>query len=118
MKRTISIIAIVLVLITVLALPCAAASPYYTYTYSINGKALLSPDAYVPDKEIDATYMGLNDAVKMRELYPDLTDEELAAKMVGLKAPTDLEVDENKNVYIVDRDNNRVVVLDPFYKIK
>ncbi len=118
MKRTISIIAIVLVLITVLALPCAAASPYYTYTYSINGKALLSPDAYVPDKEIDATYMGLNDAVKMRELYPNLTDEELAAKMVGLKAPTDLEVDENKNVYIVDRDNNRVVVLDPYYKLK
>ena len=118
MKRTISIIAIVLVLLTVLALPCAAASPYHTYTYSINGKALLSPDAYVPDKEVNAAYMGLTDAVKMRELYPNLTDEELKTKMVALKAPTDLEVDENKNVYIVDRDNNRVVVLDPYYKLK
>lgn len=118
MKKTISIIAIVLVLITVLALPAAAASPYYTYTYSINGKDLRSPDAYVPDKEIDSAYMGLTDPVKMKELYPDLSETDLAAKMVGLKVPTDLEVDENKNVYIVDRDNNRVVVLDPYYKLK
>ena len=118
MKKTISILAIVLVLITVLALPAAAASPYYTYTYSINGAALRSPDAYVPDKEINSAYMGLTDPVKMRELYPNLTDAELSAKMVALKAPTDLEVDENNNVYIVDRDNNRVVVLDPYYKLK
>jgi DNA-binding beta-propeller fold protein YncE len=38
--------------------------------------------------------------------------------MVALKTPTDLEVDENNNVYIVDRDNNRVIVLDPYYKLK
>ena len=104
MKKAISIIAIVIVLITVLALPLNAATPYYTYTYSINGKDLRSPDAYVPDKEITSDYMGLKDPVKMKELYPDLNETELAAKMVGLKAPTDLEVDENNNVYVVDRD--------------
>ena len=118
MKKAISIIAIVIVLITVLALPLSAATPYHTYTYSINGKDLRSPDAYVPDKEINAAYMGLTDSVKMKSLYPDLSDEELAKKMVALKTPTDLEVDENNNVYIVDRDNNRVIVLDPYYKLK
>ena len=118
MKKAISILAIALVLITVLALPLSAATPYHTYTYSINGKDLRSPDAYVPDKEINAAYMGLTDPVKMKSLYPDLSDEELAKKMVGLKTPTDLEVDENNNVYIVDRDNNRVIVLDPYYKLK
>ena len=118
MKKAISVIAIAIVLITVLALPLSAATPYYTYTYSINGKDLRSPDAYVPDKEITSDYMGLTDPVKMKSLYPDLNETELAAKMVALKAPTDLEVDENDNVYIVDRDNNRVIVLDPYYKLK
>lgn len=118
MKKILSIIAVMLVVITALALPVSAATSYYTYTYSINGKDLRSPDAYVPDMEINSAYMGLSDAARMRELYPDLTEDELKAKMVGIKVPTDLEVDENENVYIVDRDNNRVVVLDPYYKLK
>ena len=118
MKKAISIIAIVIVLITVLALPLSAATPYHTYTYSINGKDLRSPDAYVPDKEITSAYMGLTDSVKMKELYPELSEADLAKKMVPIKTPTDLEVDENNNVYVVDRDNNRVIVLDPYYKLK
>ena len=118
MKKAISIIAIVIVLITVLALPASAATPYYTYTYSINGKDMRSPDAYVPDKEINSAYMGITDPVRMKELYPDLSETELAAKMVALNNPTDLEVDENNNVYIVDNKNNRVIVLDPYYKLK
>ena len=118
MKKAISIIAIVIVLITVLALPLSAASPYQTYTYSISGKDLRSPDAYVPNKEITSDYMGITDPVKMRELYPNLSDEELAKKMIKIANPSDLEVDENNNVYIVDTDNNRVIVLDPYYKLK
>ena len=100
MKKTISIIAIVLVLITVLALPASAASPYYTYTYSINGKSLRSPDAYVPDKEISPEYMGLTDVDRMKAIYPDLDDVALKDKM-KIRNPEDLEVDENNNVYIV-----------------
>ena len=120
MKKAISIIAIVLVLMTVFALPASAAASYHTYTYSIDGEALRSPDAYVPSKEVDAAYMGLTDLVKMRELYPDLSEEDLIKKIEGekLKTPTDIEVDENNNVYIIDRDNNRLIVLDSYYKIK
>ena len=117
MKKAISIIAIVIVLITVLALPASAATPYYTYTYSINGKDMRSPDAYVPDKEITADYIGLKNEALIKKFYPNLTDSELNAKM-ELNNPTDLEVDENNNVYIVDNKNNRVIVLDPYYKLK
>ena len=118
MKKAISIIAIVIVAITVLALPLSAATPYQTYTYSINGKGLNSPAAYVPESEIDADYMGLTNPVKMKALYPDLSDEELAKKMVPISSPGDLEVDENNNVYMVDTNNNRVIVLDPYYRLK
>ena len=118
MKKTISIISIVIVAIMVLALPLSAATPYHTYTYSIDGKDLRSPDAYVPDQEITSAYMGLTDRSRMKALYPDLTEDELKKKMVGIKTPTDLEVDENNNVYIADKDNSRIVVLDPYYKLK
>ena len=118
MKKAISIIAVVIALITVLALPISAGTPYYTYTYSINGQALRSPDAYVPDREVNSEYMGLTDINTIRAIYPELSEEELKAKAVPIKAPKDLETDSNGNVYIVDRDNNRVVVLDSYYKLK
>ena len=97
MKKITSIICLIFLLATMLALPISAAAPYQTYTYSIEGKALYSPEAYVPASSIDSNYMGLG---------------------TPLKDPADLEVDENKNVYIADTGNNRVVVLDPYYKVK
>ena len=118
MKKVTSLICLVFVAIMVLSLPVGAATPYYTYTYSISGTDLRSPDAYVPDREVDSAYMGLTDINRMRELYPDLSEEELALKVLPLKTPTDLATDENDNVYVVDRDNSRLVVLDPYYKVK
>ena len=97
MKKITSIICLIFLLATMLALPISAAAPYQTYTYSIEGKALYSPEAYVPASSINSDYMGLG---------------------TPLKDPADIEVDENKNVYIADTGNNRVVVLDPYYKVK
>ena len=119
MKKITSILCIVFVVLMVLALPISAATPYYTYTYSIAGDALRSPDAYTPDREVNADYMGLTDINKLAQLYPGLTTTELEAKAaLKMNGLTDLQVDENDNVYIVDRDNNRVIVLDPYYKAK
>ena len=99
MKKIISIIAVVLLLATVFAVPAAAKS-YQTYTYSKDGFALNSPDAYVPEILVDSTYIG---------------KEALGA---DLKNPSDLEVDDQGNVYIADTDNNRIVVLDKYFKFK
>ena len=82
-------------MVTVLALPVGAARTYQTYTYSIDGFALQSPDAYTPIKNINYMDMGLEKE---------------------LDTPHDIEVDDKDNVYIADTNNNRIVVLDRYYK--
>ena len=72
MKKIAAIFCVLFALITVLALPVNASTPYQTYTYSIDGTALYSPDAYVPSKNIDAVYMGLNDVELLCKYHPDL----------------------------------------------
>ena len=102
----------------VLALPISASAPYQTYTYSISGTALYSPDAYTPTKTINSAYMGLTDVNVMKEHYPELSGEDLEKMAVGISNPSDIEVDDQQNVYIADTDNNRIVVLDRYYKLK
>ena len=86
-----------LALLMLLAPAAAAAAPYSTYTYSINGEILYSPDVYVPEVSVDSAYMGLANAA---------TD------------PADMVVDGQGNVYVVDRGTNRVIALDPYYKVR
>ena len=98
MKKLTKIFALAACLILVLGcLPLGAITPYSTYTYSIDGFALMSPDAYVPDRQIDSAYMGVEPAIDN---------------------PRDLVVDDNNNVYIADAANNRIVVLDRYYRLK
>ncbi len=118
MKKIKTIVCLVFVLLMVLALPVSASAPYQTYTYSITGTALHSPDAYMPAKAIDSAYMGLTDLSVMRKHYPDLNEEALAKKAVAISNPSDIEVDDEQNVYLADTDNNRIVVLDRYYKLK
>ena len=77
----------------------SAVTPYSTYTYSINGDVLESPDAYVPDAIVDSEYIGLDE--------DSLID-----------ALADVEVDDKNNVYLVETTQNRVIVLDRYYKLK
>ena len=81
----------------VAGVPVSAASMYQTYTYSIDGKALHSPDAYVAQDTIDAAKMGLD---------------------LSLLNASDIAVDEEQNVYIVDTDNSRIICLDPYYRVR
>ncbi len=118
MKKITSVIRVVVVLIMLFAIPASAAAPYQTYTYSITGTALYSPDAYMPAKSIDSTYMGLLDESTMAKFYPNLSGDALKKKTVAISSPNDLETDDEGNVYIADTDNNRIVVLDRYYKVK
>ena len=68
-----------------------------SYTYSIEGIAQASPDAYRTQDVIDSAKMGLK---------------------TPLNAPTDIETDDNGNVYIADPKNNRIIVLTEDYKFR
>lgn len=117
MKKLTSILCLMFVLVMIFALPISASAPYQTYTYSINGKALYSPDAYVPVKAVDSAFMGLSSPATIEKYYSKLTAEEQAKKKT-LSSPSDLQTDADQNVYIADTDNNRIVVLDRYYKLK
>lgn len=96
MKQFIKILSIVFALI-MLASTVASAAPYQTYTYSIDGFALYSPDAYVPEMNVDSNYMGLE---------------------TPLQKPTDMVTDKDGNVYIIDAARAELIVLDSYYKFK
>ena len=98
MKKIISIVSLIFAVLMIASIPVGAYSSYQTYTYDIEGKPLASPDAYTPlDQRIDSAVMGLS---------------------TPLNNVNDMIVDDNKNVYIADTGNNRIVVLDPFFKQK
>ena len=101
MKRSARILCaifVVVMLASCAVISSGASSAYQTYTYAIGGYALYSPDAYTPDNNIiDSAYMGLD---------------------VALKEPSDLVTDDQKNVYIADTGNNRIVCLSRYYKVK
>ncbi len=98
-KRIIAFVAC-LIMIAASIIPASAITPYSTYTYSIDGFALISPDAYVPDRIIDQS---------------NLTYD---GDPIALDGARDLFVDSEKNIYIVLSTKNQVVVTDEFFNVK
>jgi len=134
--------ALFLMMAVLMILPTAigAATPYATYTYSATGEVLTSPAAYVPDTVVDYKYIGLTaDFKDPRDLFvaPDgrvyLVDASTARVIVmdrylkflfdistflnehgvndRLANPSGVFVNE-KNIYVCDADNNRIVMFD------
>ncbi len=97
MKKLVKIICAVFAVLMVAVIPLSAAKPYQTYTYSISGTPLYSPNAYDPMLAVDNKYMGFSEE---------------------LKSVTDLEVDSNENVYVVDSKLNKVICLNKYYKVR
>jgi len=108
-KKLISVLAIVMMVVMASPLASFAAS-YSTYTYSVDGFASKSPDAYTPEIEINSTYMGL--------VTSKIVKGVVTTEGKPIDDPRDLFVDMDKNVYIADAANNRIVVLDEYYKLK
>ena len=102
MKKIAKIIILSLVLVLIFgAIASSAYVPYDTYTYSISGKQMLSPTAYSTNTAITSTDMGLSDKFGGRQL----------------SNASDIVSDEEGNIYIADTGNNRIVVLDKYYKV-
>ncbi len=103
MKKFGSIILLALVAVMIFgAVTTSASEPYKTYTYSIDGNPLASPTAYRAESVVDSVDMKLSD-------FSSDGDFDKAR---------DITTDSDANVYIADMGNNRVVVLDKYYKTK
>ena len=97
MKKNKIVTLLLLMLVMTMLLGSFAAfaeEPYQTYTYSADGYPLYSPAAYSPLRSI-----GAKDIPNVPMNFADFN------------SPSDLEVDDDGNVYIADPNNNRVVVL-------
>ena len=80
-----------------------AFDPYETYTYSIDGEPLESPSAYTASEVLNTMDIGLN------TFSPDMPKFSYAS---------DIVTDSDANVYIADKGNNRIVILDKYYSTK
>ena len=79
----------------------SAAEPYDTYTYSIDGKVVQSPHAYSSVDDFDSIDMNISKL----------------SSVAGLSATaSDIFCDDQANLYIADKGNNRIVVLNKFYE--
>ena len=96
-KKIICTFFALLMVISAGSVAVGAGSAYQTYVYDVYGEPLYSPDAYTASQTVDSRYMGLETAISN---------------------PGDMLTDEAGNVYIADTDNDRIVVLDRYYKLK
>ena len=104
MKKITKIFIVALALMMLVGtLSVFAYEPYDTYTYSIDGEQLKSPTAYRAEGVFDALAMDLSS---------------ISPENPKLSSATDIVSDENGEVYIADSGNNRIVILDKYYKAK
>ena len=103
MKKLSSILLLALVAIMLFGTVTTFASePYDTYTYSIDGDPLRSPTAYRPESVVEAIDMNIG----KYSSQPKLSNA------------TDVFSDDDANIYIADTGNNRIVLLDKYYKAR
>lgn len=89
--KIISLAFVMLLLVSSVISVSAASTPYKTYTYTMDGIVTYSPAAYVPDREIDYYAMNMD---------------------TPIGDATDLFVAPDGKLYIADKGNSRIVVLD------
>lgn len=103
MKKISKILILTLIAVMIFgAVQIAALEPYDTYTYSIDGQPLKSPKAYGADAVVDALQMGVANI----------------SSVANFNSASDIVTDNEANVYIADKGNNRIVILDKYYKAK
>lgn len=104
MKKFSKILVFALVLVMLFGtVQVFAFEPYDTYTYSIDGKPMKSPTAYRAEDVYDALKM------ELIEVSPNVPQ---------FNSASDIVTDNEANVYIADKGNNRIVILDKYYDAK
>lgn len=89
-RLTVLILSAVLIIGTAFGVSAQTTTPYQNYVYSESGTAMEGPQAYLPETEIFGQNLPCGQ----------------------FSGATDMDADENGDLYILDADNNRIVVLD------
>ncbi len=84
-------------------LPVSGYDAYDTYTYSIGGEAMKSPHAYTASDSLTYQDMKVDYANSSNSSYTE-------------RGTQDIVSDERGYIYLADKANNAIVVLDPYYK--
>ncbi|GGG53447.1 SMP-30/gluconolactonase/LRE family protein [Paenibacillus radicis (ex Gao et al. 2016)] len=87
--------ALLLAAFQLFASPLQAAAPYEGYSYSYWGTTSTTPNAYLPETVINGVEQGIG----------------------KFKEPTDLYVDDDGQLYVLDAGNGRIVVFDEQWKV-
>lgn len=97
MKRLRKLLVCLIALVILVSLPLGAKAvnniPYSTYIYNYDGEPARSPHAYVPNRVIKGSDLGIS----------------------ALSGPEDLCLDSDGNLYIADTGNGRIVVIGSDY---
>ena len=102
-NRLFKLLIIALCLVTVFgAVSASAYNAYDTYTYSIDGLSMKSPAAY-------------SASVSMNSYDIGLVNEKFGSKT--LTDAADIFADSYGNVYVADKGNNRIVVMNKYYTV-
>ena len=102
MKKLTKILVFALVLVMIFGTVYSSAyEPYDTYTYSIDGVPMKSPTAYSAEAVYDTIDMGI---------------ENLDPSKPDMNLPSGIVTDDKGNIYIADKGNDRIVVLDKYFK--
>ena len=100
MKRIAKVLILALIAVMLFGTVFSSASePYDTYTYSIDGEPLKSPAAYSAMDDFTTLDMNLG-----------------AFGAPNFSSASDIFADDEANIYIADKGNNRIVVLNKYYE--
>lgn len=94
LKRWVALFAIVIFILTSGQMVLASAIPYRSYTYNQWGDPVESPAGYEPLGLVDGDMLGVG----------------------RLNQPEDFYVTKDKQVYILDTGNNRVIITNSYFK--
>jgi NHL repeat. len=94
-RRMLIVLAAIVMLVSGAASASAASAPYESYNYNYWRDAVPSPEAYMPSRSITGENLGIGNFLEPSDMYST-----------------------NGNVYVLDRGNNRIVVMDSKWKLK
>ncbi|PWW07450.1 hypothetical protein DFQ01_102344 [Paenibacillus cellulosilyticus] len=94
-RRMLIVLAAIVMLVSGAAPTAAASAPYESYNYNYWEDAVPSPEAYLPSRSITGEGLGIGNFLEPSDMYA-----------------------ANGSVYVLDRGNNRIVVMDSNWKLK